>query len=294
MTKRLRNEKIGTPDLSPNFQVLDIKINKAVKDIEALRKDLDLNSLYDATKNIEPLRKDFGLDLPDLFYIHQVVKDIEALCKVLGIPIVSNAEELNSNSIIIFASNHKDYTEPQELNKILLQKLSNKKTILGAEFSSNEFFRDLLNDSKRNLNNDNAFYELILPHVDFRDTILGLLRVFNNIQQTYSVNGFEIVPFDLRYAELLFRKPDDKEFEKKRAAKIMENIIDLLKKYRDNNLVVYTGTSHVVDLLTKFKEIIESGNKEEIKIDNMVVYLTTLDRVICDFIDKVTSRKNNF
>jgi len=275
-------------DLSLDFRVLDIKINKTVKDIEALRKDLDLNSLDDAIKNIEPLRKDFGLDPLDLFYIHHVVKDIEALCKDLGIPIVSSVEELNPNSTVIFASNHKDFIEPQELNKILLQKLSNKKTILGAEFSSN--LKGLLNDPTRNLID---FYELIVPYKDFKETILGLLRVFNNIQQTYPINGFEIEPFDLRYAEILFRRPDDKEFDKKRAAKIVENILDLLKTYGDN-LVVYTGTSHAEDLLTKLKEIIESGNKEGIKIDNMAVYLTTLDRVICDFIDKVTSKKNKF
>ncbi|MFP3278340.1 MAG: hypothetical protein RXO43_02145 [Candidatus Micrarchaeota archaeon] len=161
--KRLRNDGIDTgkeiefdkkrkaqvaPDLSSDFQVLGIKINKAVEDIETLRKDLDRNSLDDAIKNIEPLRKDFGLDPLDLFYIHHVVKDIEALCKDLGIPIVSSVEELNPNSTVIFVSNHKDYTEPQELNKILLQKLRNEKTILGAEFSSN--LKDLLNDPTRN------------------------------------------------------------------------------------------------------------------------------------------------
>jgi len=302
MIKRLRNE-IDTgkeiefekkpkaqvaPDLNLDL-VLDIKINKAVKDIEALRKDLDLNSLDDAIKNIESLRKDFGLDPLDLFYIHHVVKDIEALCKDLGIPIVSSVEELNPNSTVIFVSNHKDYTEPQELNKILLQKLRNKKTILGAEFSSN--LKDLLNDPTRNLTD---FYELIIPYMNFKETILGLLRVFNNIQQTYSIDRFEIEPVDLRYAEILFRRPDDKEFDKKRAAKIVENIRDVLKKYGGDNLVVYTGASHAEDLLTKLKESIESGNKEGIKIDNMAVYLTTLDRVICDFIDMVTSRKNKF
>jgi len=276
------------PDLSLDFQVLDIKINKAVKDIEALRKDLDLNSLDDAIKNIEPLSKDFGLDPLDLFYIHHVVKDIEALCKDLGIPIVSSVEELNPNSTVIFVSNHKDYTEPQELNKILLQKLSNKKTILGAEFSSN--LKGLLNDPTRNLID---FYELIVPYKDFKETILGLLRVFNNIQQTYSINGFEIEPFDLRYAEILFRRPDDKEFDKRRAAKIVENILDLLKKYGDN-LVVYTGASHAENLFTILRKINESGNTNEIKIYNVAVYLTTLDRVIYDFIEKVTSKKNKF
>jgi len=301
--KRLRNDGIDTgkeiefdkkrkaqvaPDLSPDFQVLDIKINKAVEDIETLRKDLDRNSLDYAIKNIEPLRKDFGLDPLDLFYIHHVVKDIEALCKDLGIPIVSSIEELNSNSTVIFVSNHKDYTESQELNKILLQKLRNKKTILGAEFSSN--LKDLLNDPTRNLTD---FYELIIPYMNFKETILGLLRVFNNIQQTYSIDRFEIEPFDLRYAEILFRRPDDKEFDKRRAAKIVENILDLLKKYGDN-LVVYTGASHAENLFTILRKINESGNTNEIKIYNVAVYLTTLDRVIYDFIEKVTSKKINF
>ncbi|MFP3278341.1 MAG: hypothetical protein RXO43_02150 [Candidatus Micrarchaeota archaeon] len=122
---------------------------------------------------------------------------------------------------------------------------------------------------------------------------MGLLRVFNNIQQTYSIDRFEIEPFDLRYAEILFRRPDDKEFDKRRAAKVVENILDLLKKYGDN-LVVYTGASHAENLFTILRKIKESGNTNEIKIYNVAVYLTTLDRVIYDFIEKVTSKKINF
>jgi len=275
-------------DLSLDFRVLDIKRNKAVKDIEALRKDLglDLLDIHDAVKDIEALRKDLGLDFLDLLYIHDEIKDIEALRKDLGIPIVSSAEKLNSDSIVIFLSNHKDYTEPEELKKILLQKLSSdKKTILGVEFSSNKFFRDLLNDPTRNLK-DRTFYELILPHMNFRETILGLLRVFNNIQQTYSIDRFEIEPFDLPYGEILFGRPlEDTEFGKKRNAQVVENILDLLRTHGDDNLVFYAGTLHVKDLFAEFKEIKESGNKEGIKIDNITVYLPPLDRVICDFID---------
>jgi len=274
-------------DLSIDFRALDIKINKAVKDIEALSKDLgrDFLDIRDAVDAIDALSKDLGLDFLDLLCIHDEIKDFEALCKDLGIPIVSSVEKLNPDSIVIFASYHKDYTEPEELKKILLQKLSSdKKTILGVEFSSNKFFRDLLNDPTRNLK-DRTFYELILPHLNFRETILGLLRVFNNIQQTYSIDRFEIEPFDLPYGEILFERPEDTEFDKKRNAQVVENILDLLRTYRDDNLVFYAGTLHVKDLFTEFKEIKESGNKEGIKIDNITVYLPPLDRVICDFID---------
>jgi len=62
-----------------------------------------------------------------LLEIHDAIKDIKALCKDLGIPIVSSAKKLNSDSIVIFASHHGDYTETQDINKILLQKLNSDK-----------------------------------------------------------------------------------------------------------------------------------------------------------------------
>jgi len=237
-------------------------------------------------------RAKVALDLgQDLLEIHDAIKDIEALCKDLGIPIVSSAKELNSDSIVIFASNHKDYTETQEINKILLQKLnSNKKTILGFEFFPD--FEDLVNDPKRNLTDEK--FNKLLSSMDYKETISGLLKVFNEIQQTYSRDRFEIKLFDLAYTEIFLGRLIDKimedageetEFDKERDTQIVANILDLLKTHADDNLVFYAGMVHVVDLLTKFKEIKESGNKEGIKIDNVAVYLPPRDRHICRIVD---------
>ena len=220
--------------------------------------------------------------------INSAFAELEALCKVLGIPIVSNAEELkklNPNSTVIFASKHDNSdTEPHMIKEILNQKLNGginngKKTILGLEFYSDEYFVNLLNDPKRNLNDD-TFNEL-LALMPFGKTVRGLVEAINEIQQTYSRDKFEITPFDVTYAESVERlkyvvtgdKEKENEYDKGRNAQLVKNILDLLKKYGDDNLVVYTGTFHVIDLLTKLKEIIESGNKEGINIDNIVVFL---------------------
>jgi len=210
---------------------------------------------------------------------HIIVARLVTLCNFLDIPIVSSVEELrklNPNSIVIFASKHDHYnTEPKEIKEILLQKLNNgKKIILGFEFYSDEYFVDLLNDPKRNLNDDtlNELLSLML----FRETIGGLIEAINEIQQKYSRDRFEIKPFDVTYAESLEKLEDrekEKEYYEKRGAKVVKNILDLLKTYGDNNLVFYTGMFHVIDLLTELKEIIKSGNKEGIKINNVSVFV---------------------
>jgi len=89
---------------------------------------------------------------------------------------------------------------------------------------------------------------------------------------------FEIKPFDVTYSESLEKlsyavkgdKEKEKEYDKRRNSQIVKNILDLLKAYGDN-LVVYTGTFHVIDLLTELKELMKSGNIDGIKIDNIVV-----------------------
>ena len=204
---------------------------------------------------------------------HILVGKIKKLCNDLGIPIVSSAEELtklNPNSAVIFASKHGDYnTEPKELKEILLQKLKNsdKKTIVGFEFLSD--FVDILNDPTKNLN-DNKLNS-ILSFMIFRKTLRGIIEVFNEIQQKYSRDRFEIKPFDITYNELLLEEKSDEE----RDAQVAKNVLDLLKTYGDNNnLVIWTGMVHVIDVLTKLKEIIGSGNNEEIKANNIVVFLT--------------------
>jgi len=201
-------------------------------------------------------------------------------CKALGIPIVESVEKLNQYQIVIFVSTHDNYNEPMKMKEILLQKLeSSKKTILGLEFYSDKLFEDLFNDPKRNLN-DETFNKLI-SSLTYEKTIRGLIEAFNEIQQKYSRDRFEIKLFDMTYVETHInekyaairrsREEKEKNFET-RNAQILKNILDLLKTCGDNNLVVYTGTFHVIDLLIKLKEIIESGNKEEIKINNIIVF----------------------
>jgi len=215
------------------------------------------------------------------------VRKLEALCGALGMRIVSNVEELNPDSTVIFASPHDNYNEPKELKEILLQKLNScdKKVILGLEFFSDKYFEDLLNDPKRNLNDEH--FNKIISFMTYGKTVSGLVKAFNEIQKEYPRERFEIKPFDLgfkeavlplKHAEETGDKEEVKEYYKSRNAKIVEKILDLLKIYGgDDNLVVYTGTFHIVDLLTKLKEIIESGNKDGIKINNIVVFLTPED-----------------
>jgi len=210
--------------------------------------------------------------------IHTKVKELEKLCKVLGIPIVSSAKELNSDSIVIFASQHDRYnTEPKEIKDILLQKLNScdKKTILGLEFYSDKFFVDLFNDPTKNLNDDH--FNKFISLMNYEKTVRGLVEAFNEIQQKYSRDRFEIKPFDVTLERLEDAIRGDgekeKEYDEKRDAQIVKNILDLLKTYGDDNLVFYTGRFHVIDMLTKLKEIIESGNKEGIKINNIIVFL---------------------
>jgi len=97
------------------------------------------------------------------------------------------------------------------------------------------------------------------------------LKSLGKIQQKYFRDRFEIEPFDITYNELLLEEKSDEE----RDAQVAKNVLDLLKTYGDNNnLVIWTGMLHVIDLLTKLKEIIGSGNNEEIKANNIVVFLT--------------------
>jgi len=119
--------------------------------------------------------------------------------------------------------------------------------------------------------------------MDYKETISGLLKVFNEIQQKYSIYRFEIKLFDLAYTEIFSGRLIDKimgdageetEFDKKRDTQIVANILDLLKTQGDDNLVFYAGMVHVIDLLTKFREIIGSENNKEIKTNNIVVFLT--------------------
>jgi len=204
--------------------------------------------------------------------IRILVDKIKKLCNDLGIPIVSSVEESKKfpNSTVIFASKHDDYnTEPGEIKEILFQKLnsSNKKTIVGFEFCSN--FADVLNDPTKNLNDKEL--NRLLSMAIYRKTLRGLIEVFNEVQQEYSKDRFEIQPFDITYNKLLLEEENDE----KRDAQVAKNILDLLKTYEDNNnLVIWTGMLHVIDLLTKFREIIGSENNKEIKTNNIVVFLT--------------------
>jgi len=165
---------------------------------------------------------------------HIIVARLVTLCNFLDIPIVSSVEELrklNPNSTVIFASKHGDYnTEPKEIKEILLQKLKNgKKTIVGFDFLSD--FEDVLNDPAKNLN-DNKLNS-ILSIMKFRKTLRGLIEVFNEIQQKYSIDRFEIKPFDVTYNELLLE-----EDNKKRDAQVVKNILDLLRTYGDKDKVI--------------------------------------------------------
>ena len=198
---------------------------------------------------------------------NKMVTGLAELCKVLNIPIVSSIEELKKfpNSKVIFASKHGDYnTEPREIKEILFQKLnsSNKKTIVGFEFCSN--FADVLNDPTKNLNDKEL--NSLLSIAIYGKTLRGLIEVFNEIQQEYSKDRFEIQPFDITYNELLLEEKSNEE----RDAQVEKNILNLLKIYGDNNLFIYTGMLHIIHML---EEIIESGNKEGIKINNIVVFL---------------------
>jgi len=265
--------------------------------------------LYENGSNAVERRTDFDVDskelrieahlrqtprLPNIMaendLVSATVKELEALCKVLGIPIASSIKELNSDSIVIFASKHDHYnTEPKELKEILLKKLnSDKKTILGLEFYSDKYFVDVLNDPTKNLNDDTL--NELLSLMPFGKTVGGLIEVFNEIQHKYSRDRFEIKPFDVTYAESLeklayaIRGDKEKEYDEKRAAKVVENILDLLKTYGDK--VFYTGMFHVIDLLTKLREIMESGNNEEINniINKIVVFVPHEERIRADHI----------
>jgi len=257
------------------------------KVVDKLKEIAEEVSKEDYSKHIEKLnfqttQESSNTNMAQNDLISGAFGELEALCKVLGIPVVSKAEELkklNPNSTVIFASKHDNSeTEPYMIKEILNQKLNNgKKTILGFEFYSDEYFVNLLNDPKRNLNDD-TFNEL-LALMPFRETIIGLVKVFNEIQQKYSRDMFEVKPFDVTYSESLEKlsyaakgdKEKEKEYDKRRESQVVKNILDLLKAYGDN-LVVYTGTFHVIDLLTELKEIIKSGNTDGIKIvDNIVV-----------------------
>jgi len=259
---------------------------KVVEELKKLAKEI---SKEDYLEHIEKLNFQTNQKSSNANNQNELVgaafNELEALCKVLNIPIVSSVEELkklNSNSIVIFASKHDNSdTEPYAIKEILNQKLNSstnngKKVILGFEFYSDKYFVNLLNDPKRNLN-DATFNEL-LALMPFRETIIRLVKVFNEIQQKYSRDMFEIKPFDVTYSESVEKlsylvkgdKEKAEECDKRRDSQVVKNILDLLKTYGDN-LVVYTGTFHVIDLLTKLKELMKSGNIDGIKIDNIVV-----------------------
>jgi len=212
-------------------------------------------------------------------------------CNDLGIPIVS-VEESSSYPIVIFASEHNHYkTEPCDIKKILLQKLSSgKKTILGLEFYSDD--ESLLNDPKRNLSDKTL--DVHLSVLLFEKIARELIKVFNEIQQKYSRDRFEIKPFDITYAEqiefqfvfvaqalslamqvkTLEEHNPLVEILKNRNALIVNNLLDLLRTYEDNNKVIWTGEYHAEDLLTKLKEITESENKDRIAKDKIAVVLS--------------------
>ena len=259
---------------------------KVVEELKKLAKEI---SKEDYLEHIEKLNFQTNQKSSNANNQNELVEnafdELEALCSVLNIPIVSSVEELkklNSNSTVIFASKHDNSdTEPYMIKEILNQKLNGstnngKKVILGFEFYSDKYFVNLLNDPKRNLND--ATFNEILALMPFRETIIRLVKVFNEIQQKYSRDKFEIKPFDVTYPEsveklsYLVKGDEEKaeECDKRRNSQVVKNILDLLKAY-GNNLVVYTGTFHVIDLLTELKEIIKSGNADGIKIDNIVV-----------------------
>ena len=122
-----------------------------------------------------------------------------------------------------------------------------------------------------------------------------LIKAFNEIQQKYSRDRFEIKPFDITYAEqiefqfvlvaqalsLAMQAKTIEEHNplveilKNRNALIVNNLLDLLRTYEDNNnLVIWTGAVHVLDLITRLKEIMESENKDRIAKDKIAVVLS--------------------
>jgi len=191
--------------------------------------------------------------------------------KMLGIPIVSNVEELNGYPIVIFASNHYNSNESKKLKEILLKKLKNsdKKTILALEFYSDKWLEDLFNDPERNLK-DEKLNELISSLV-YEKTIRELIKVFNEIQQKYSRDKFEIKLVDITLEEKNF---ETREARDARDNRILENILGLLKTCGDNNLVVYIGKNHAVDLLIELFELLQkSGNIDWIKPNKISVFM---------------------
>jgi len=254
-----------------------------------------------STHGVTPHEGYYGGDLkiigPVNYSLLEWIINLEAVSKKLGVPILSNLEELESYQksrsktpiIIIIPDTKFNERIPEEVEAISRQILkdSKEKLTLGLEFPSD--FEDLINNPKQNLTSPSIiplFSEGILGK-----TFKGLVEAFNRLRSEYG-NRVSIKPTSTTQEErrrsawqvaidsmldaYLMAKgitPERRpnlgyEYNKR----VLSNILGLLET--GDNKVIWVSIMNATDLLYTKGDLI--------KDKNIVVFLTpeTLELVV--------------
>jgi len=284
-------------------------INSAIKDLESHDfKVAKGNGYLEISKNGVKPHPGYhgGLEIsgPVNYSFLEGIINLEAISKKLGVPILSNLEELKSyltiskdetiNIIIPDTESNKEIpNEVEEISRQIL-KNSNKELTLGLEFPSD--VEDLINNPKQNLTSPSI--TPLFSEKTLGEKLKGLVEAFNRLRSEYgnrvsikptsttqeerSKSALEFGIDDMLNMYLMIkgippeRRPNlDYEYNKK----VLRNIINLLKT--GGNKVIWVSILNATDLLYTEGDLIKN---------NTVVFLPpkTLEFVVRkDYIEHI-------
>jgi len=155
--------------------------------------------------------------------------------KKLGIPVTSNVRELRKNFILftttpnMIKNANDNIIEVEYLKKAILAALeSNQKIVLAYEALSDPSLKKVLNDPKmlKHLMDKGVFPEIVKKELD----------VFIEIEEIYG-DRFEIEPIGVPKNDMETLSKEELETYNRRI--IVEEALDLFKKYKDNITVLF-------------------------------------------------------
>jgi len=212
--------------------------------------------------------------------------NLKAISEKLGVPILSNLEELESylksrskTPIIIIipdtSLNEKIPKEVEEISRQILIKNSDKRLTLGLEFPCDEGFEGLINNPEQNLTSP-SIRPLFSDEIS-GETIKGLVEAFNRLRSEYGDRvrikptgatqeerrrfAWQAIIDSFADAYLMTegiphkRHPNLSYDYNKR---VLSNILDLLKT--GDNKVIWVGILNATDLLYTEGDLIKNKN----------------------------------
>jgi len=217
----------------------------------------------------------------DLLLKDLLLMFIDDGAKKLGIPVISNVNELRGNFILFVTTPDTIKTADDNIieveylkNAILVALESNQKIVLAYEALSDPSVKEILNDPEmlRSIRNIDLFPESVKKELD----------VIIEIKEKYK-DRFEIEPIGVYRNDaenLEDRVISKKDFEKYANGLIVEEALDLYERYKDTTTVLfYTDAIIASNILDKIENNIKDGRMKEKDTAEICVFVPPKDQV---------------